>query len=207
MLSWLFLGLICVVFATIAFVGWQKWIAPWRHIEQLVRQIAGGEQPRTFLVGGGTLARRVGLALEIIFRRQQPLNQQITGRESGTQAILGAMQDGLLVVDTRRHITLMNRTFEDLFKLRDGAVGAPLLETVRHATLDRLIAETLRTGKPMRGELMLTESKTNERHVEVSAVPMKDDADVTTGAVVLFHDITELKRIDQIRRDFVANVS
>jgi len=206
-MSWLFLGVISVVFAAIALVAWRKWIAPWRNIDQLVRQIAHGERPRTFLVDGGTRARRIGLALENVLRRQEQLDQQIAGRESGTQTILGAMHDGLLVVDVGRHITLMNRTFENLFELRDGAVGAPLLESVRHATLDRLIAETLRTGKPMQSELMLTDSKTNERHVEVSAVPMKDDADVTTGAVVLFHDITELKRIDQIRRDFVANVS
>src|SRR5213080_1177109 len=65
-MSWLLLGVTCIAFAGIAFVGWQKWIAPWRHIEQLVRQIAGGEQPRTFLVNGGTLAQRVGLALESI---------------------------------------------------------------------------------------------------------------------------------------------
>ncbi len=207
-MSWLFLGVLCVVFATIALVAWRKWIAPWRHIEQLVKQIAGGERPPTFLVDGGTLAQRVGLALENIFRRQQRLDQQIAGRESGTQAILGAMQDGLLVVDRRRHITLMNRTFEDLFQIRAGALGAPLLETVRHATVDRLIAETLRTGKPMQSELTLTDSKTNaERHVEISAVPMKDDVDRTTGAVVLFHDITQLKRLDQVRSDFVANVS
>src|SRR5205823_8816544 len=97
---------------------------------------------------------------------------------------------------------------EDLFELRDGAVGAPLLETVRHATLDRLIAETLRTGKAMQSELMLTDSKTNaEHHLEVSAVPMKDDFDLTTGAVVLFHDITQLKHLDKVRSDFVANVS
>jgi len=207
-MSWLLLSVTCIAFVGIALLGWRKWIAPWRHIEQLVKQIAGGERPRTFLVDGSTLAQRVGLALESIFRRQQQLNQQITGRESGTQAILGAMQDGLLVVDTRRHVTLMNRTFEDLFELRDGAVGAPLLETVRHATLDRLIAETLRTGKAMQNELMLTDSKTNaEHHLEVSAVPMKDDFDLTTGAVVLFHDITQLKRLDQVRSDFVANVS
>src|SRR6266478_3732664 len=129
-MSWLFLGVICLVFATIALVTWRKWIAPWRYIEQLVRQIAGGERPRTFLVDGGTQAQRIGLALESIFRRQQQLDQQIAGRESGTQAILGAMQDGLLVVDRRRHITLMNRTFENFFELRPGSLGAPLLETV-----------------------------------------------------------------------------
>jgi len=207
-MSWLFLGVISFVFAAIALVAWRKWIAPWRHIDQLVRQIAGGERPRTFLVDGGTRAQRVGLALENVFRRQEQLDEQIAGRESGTHAILGAMQDGLLVVDMSRHITLMNRTFEDLFQLRAGAVGAPLLETVRHATLDRLIAETLRTGERMQSELTLTDSKTNDqRHVEVSAVPLKDDVDLVAGAVVLFHDITQLKRLDQIRRDFVANVS
>jgi two-component system, OmpR family, phosphate regulon sensor histidine kinase PhoR len=207
-MSWVFLAVICVLFAAIALVGWRKWIAPWRYIDQLVRQIAHGEQPRTFLVDGGARARRVGLTLENVFRRQEQLDQQIAGRESGTQAILGTMQDGLLVVDMGRHITLMNRTFENLFELRDAAVGAPLLETVRHATLDRLIAEALRTGELMQSELLLTDSNTRaERHVEVSAVPMKDDMDLIRGAVVLFHDITQLKRVDQIRRDFVANVS
>lgn len=207
-MSWLFLGVISVVFAAIALVAWRKWIGPWRHIDQLVRQIADRERPRTFLVDGGARARRVGLALENVFRRQEQLDQQVAGRESGTQAILGAMQDGLLVVDMGRHITLMNRTFENLFELRGEAVGAPLLETVRHATLDRLIAETLRTGERMQSELTLTDSKTNAaRHVEVSAVPLKDDMDLISGAVILFHDITQLKRVDQIRRDFVANVS
>ena len=60
----------------------------------------------------------------------------------------------------------------------------------------------------MQSELILADSKTNsERDVEVSAVPINDDADLTTGAVVLFHDITQLKQADKVRRDFVANVS
>ena len=205
---WLLIAVVCVLVAGCALISWRKWIAPWQRIDELVSQIAGGERPRTFLVDGGTQAQRVGLALETIFERQQQLDQQIVGRESGMQTILGAMQDGLLVVNARRHIALMNRTFEKLFELRDGGVGAPLLEIVRHATLDRLIAETLRTGEAMRSELSLTDSQTyTERRVEVSAVPIKDGVDGATGAVVLFHDITELKRLDQIRSDFVANVS
>src|SRR5260370_37733268 len=195
-MSWVLLAVICVVFAAITLVAWRKWIAPWRHIDQLVRKIGHGEQPRTFLVDGGARARRVGLTLENVFRRQEQLDQQIAGRESGTQAILGTMQDGLLVVDIGRHITLMNRTFEDLFELRDAAAGAPLLETVRHATLDRLIAEALRTGELMQSELMLTDSKTRaERQVEVSAVPMKDDMDLIIGAVALFDEFTKLNRV------------
>ena len=205
---WLILGVLCVLFAVIALVLWQKWAAPWPRIEQLVSQIARGERPSTFLINGGKDPHRVGLALENVFARQQELELQIAGRESGTQTILGAMEDGLLVVDARSRVTLMNPTFQKLFELRDPAVDVPLVEAVRHATLDQLIAETLRTGEAMRGELSLPDSRTrSERLVEVSAVPIKNADDQVTGAVVLFHDITELKQLDQIRRDFVANVS
>jgi two-component system phosphate regulon sensor histidine kinase PhoR len=118
------------------------------------------------------------------------------------------MQDGLLVVDTRHRITLVNRTFRQLFGLGDSIVGQPLLDIVRQAELDRLIAETLRTRTPQTSELTISVPPSNSpRRMQLSAVAMKNEADVTTGAVVLFHDITQLKQADEIRRDFVANVS
>ena len=207
-MCWLILGGLCALFAVTVLFLWQKWIAPWSQIEQLVSQIARGEPPSTFLINGGADPQRIGLALENIFARQQELERQIAGRESGTQTILGAMQDGLLVVDARSRIMLMNQPFEKLFELRDPAVGVPLIEAVRHATLDELIADTLGTGEAMRGELSVTDSRTHsERHIEVSAVPIKKADDEMSGAVVLFHDITELKQLDQIRREFVANGS
>jgi two-component system, OmpR family, phosphate regulon sensor histidine kinase PhoR len=205
---WLILGVLCAVFAVTTLLLWQKWAAPWPQIEQLVSQIARGERPSTFLINGGPDPHRVGLALETISAHQQELERQIAGRESGTQTILGAMEDGVLVVDARSRITLMNPTFEKLFELRDPAVDVPLVEAVRHATLDQLIAEALLTGEVMRSELSVTDSRTRrERHIEVSAVPVRNANGEVTGAVVLFHDITELKRLDQVRRDFVANVS
>src|SRR5919198_10228 len=207
-MCWLILGVLCVLFAVTALFLWQKWAEPWSQIEQLVSQIARGERPSTFLVNGGADPYRIGLILENIFARQQELERQIASRESGTQTILGAMEDGLLVVDARSHIALVNPTFEKLFELRDPVVGVPLVEAVRHATLDQLVAETLRNGEAMRSELSLADSRTrSERHIEVNAVPIKRADDEVTGAVVLFHDITDLKRLDQIRRDFVANVS
>jgi PAS domain S-box len=205
---WLILGMLCVLFAVTMLLLWQKWAAPWPQIEQLVSQIARGERPSTFLINGGPDPQRVGLVLETISAHQQELERQIAGRESGTQAILGAMEDGVLVVDARNRITLMNSTFQKLFDLRDPAVDVPLVEAVRHATLDQLIAETLETGEAMRSELSVTDSRTHsERQIEVSAVPIKRADDEMPGAVVLFHDITELKQVDQIRREFVANVS
>jgi two-component system phosphate regulon sensor histidine kinase PhoR len=205
---WLILCVLCGLVAVTALVLWQKWRSSWAQVGQLVSQIARNEPPSTFLINGGKDPHRVGLALENIFARQQELEHKIAGRESGTQTILAAMQDGLLVVDARSRITLMNPTFQQLFELRDPVIDVPLVEAVRYATLDELVAETLRSGEAIRSELSLVDSRTrSERHVEVSAVPIKKADDEITGAVVLFHDFTELKQLDQIRREFVANVS
>jgi len=207
-MSWLILALVCGVFALTLLLLWRKWIAPWSHVEELIRQIGRGETPRTFLVEGGAAARRTGLALETIFTRLQELERSITGRESGTQTILSAIQDGLLVVDANRSITLANETFGKLFKISGSVTGASLLDAIRQPTLERLISEALRTGEAARSELELTDSQTGvDRHIEVSAVPIQKSSSEIIGAVVLFHDITDLRRVDQMRRDFVANVS
>jgi two-component system, OmpR family, phosphate regulon sensor histidine kinase PhoR len=207
-MSWLLLGTVCVLFAAAAVIAWRKWVAPWIQIEQLAKQISGDEHPRTFLVSGGAEPKRVGLTLETIFARQQELGHRIAGRESGTQTILRAMQDALLAVDQNQRITLVNEAFRKLFGLQEIPLGTPLLDAVRDATLDRLIAETLRTGNAAQSELVLADPKTNlERDVEINAVPIKNDAKLVTGTVILFHDITQLKQTDKVRRDFVANVS
>src|ERR1700682_5162011 len=203
--------IICIALgSTIAFayVAWRNWIAPGRQIEQLVRQITGGERPRTFLVEGGRRARRISLALENIFARQHAIAEEIAQRESGTKTILSAMHDGLLVVDAGGRVVVANETFRKLFSLREVSGGTPLLDTVRNAELHQLIAESLRNGEPRQSELALTGAQKNsERWLQVSAVPMKDDKIGTDGAVVLLHDITELKRVNEMRSDFVANVS
>src|SRR5207247_10027915 len=130
---WLVLGALCVLFAVRVLVLWQKWTAPWPRIGQLVSQIARGEHPSTFLINGGKEPHRVGLALENIFARQQELELQIAGRESDTQTILSAMAVGLLVVDARNRITLMNPTIQIPFDLRDRAGGVPFVVGSGHA--------------------------------------------------------------------------
>ncbi|HWY50535.1 MAG TPA: ATP-binding protein [Chthoniobacterales bacterium] len=196
--------LAAIVGSTIAivYVAWRKWIAPWTHIERLVRQIGRRERPRTFLVQGGNEAQRVGVALEDIFKHQQELNRQIDERASGQKAILSAMQDGLLVVDGRRRLALLNRAFCDLFKISENSLGAPLLESVRDPAVEKIVAETFRRRQPSQGELAI-----GNHEFQMTSVPMGNANGEITGAVILFHDITELKRADEIRRDFVANVS
>src|SRR5437667_1535101 len=201
-MSWFLLCAIVAVTIAVAFIAWRKWIAPWRQVEELVTEIERGERPRTFLIDGGAQAQRIGLRLEKVSEDLQQLNKQISKRESGMQTIFSAMHDALLVVDSDRHVILANETFRKLFALPEILEGTPLLEIVRDATLDQAIADAFGGGEPVRSELAVDGSQ-----IELHAVATRNDAGDITGALVLFHDITELKKMDQVRRDFVANVS
>jgi len=199
---WLLLCAIVAATLVVGLIVWRKWIAPWRQVEELTTQIGRGERPRTFLIDGGAQAQRIGLRLEKVSEDLQQLNKQIAKRESGMQTIFSAMHDALLVVDSNRHVILANETFRKLFALPEISEGTPLLEIVRDATLDRVIDDALDRGGPVRIELTVDGSQ-----IELDAVATRNNAGEITGALVLFHDITELKKIDQVRRDFVANVS
>jgi two-component system, OmpR family, phosphate regulon sensor histidine kinase PhoR len=106
------------------------------------------------------------------------------------------------VVDSHRRVVLTSQTCRKLFDAPEISLATPLLEIVRDPTLDRLLTDAFRGDGPVRCELALDESQ-----IELHAVATKNEAGEITGALVLFHDITELKKMDQVRRDFVANVS
>jgi two-component system, OmpR family, phosphate regulon sensor histidine kinase PhoR len=201
-MSWVVVVLVCVALGAVGLIVWRKWIAPWRQVEQVITQIGRGERPRTFLMEGSAPAQRIGFQLEKIVGDLEQLQKQIAKRESGMQTIFSAIHDALLLVDSDRRVILTNETFRQLFDASEISVATPLWEIVRDPTLDRLLTDAFRGNGPVRCELGLDESQ-----IEMHAVATKNEAGKITGALVLFHDITELKKMDQVRRDFVANVS
>ncbi|HEY8649409.1 MAG TPA: ATP-binding protein, partial [Chthoniobacterales bacterium] len=120
---------------------------------------------------------------------------------------LGAMLDGLLVVDERRRILIMNAEFRRLLGVDDVVPGTPLLEIVRDVAVDRLVAQALDTKEARREAIRLSRGGIDGLHLEVSAVPLRENPASMQGAVVLFRDITQLRQVEEMRRDFVANVS
>ncbi|HZS17805.1 MAG TPA: ATP-binding protein [Candidatus Udaeobacter sp.] len=199
LIFWLSIGLSIAIAVLILR---RRWITPWAEVEQLVRQIGRGERPPTFLLVGSRQAERVGVALEDTFIRQQELDRQLDQHVAGQKAIFAAMHDPLLVIDAQRHLVLFNRAAHELFSIDQSSLGAPLLDALRDPMIDEAVGKGLHEGKMSRREMFL-----GDRHWQVTSMPMQDDSGVATGAVVYFHDITELKRAEEMRRDFVASVS
>src|SRR5256714_10713784 len=107
MLWWIF-GIAFLLVVAGGFVLQRLYLRPWRELEHLLTRIGRGEQPPTFLLGGIIQARRVGLALERLLARQRELDRQVSKDAAEVRAVLAALTDRLLVVDSTHPIPHCN---------------------------------------------------------------------------------------------------
>lgn len=121
-----------------------------------------------------------------------------------TRAVLASMAEGLIAVDQNCHVVMMNFAAEKLFKIRqEETLGKHLLEVLRNRELHDLINEVLKTRKGSTREIKI--NTYDERIFWINVVPI--DKENNLGAVAVMRDITELKRLEKMKSDFVSNVS
>src|SRR5207248_1613929 len=118
-------------------------------------------------------------------------------------AILSAMAEGVLLLDQEGQLLLANSAARAMLALDTAAEGRHLLEVARHPELSAQLASALHGRTPDRVDIQL--GRDRRRTFAAQAVPV--GADRGGGAVLVLHDVTDLRRSDQVRRDFVANVS
>ena len=204
-MEWLALSLALAVALVGAFLVWRRWIEPWREIEELIGAVLDGRAPRKLLVSANARAQSIGLGIEQIAERLTELNRAAHEGTRSIQTILGALPDGLVVVDESGRIQMMNAEFNRVFG--EGGGSGTLLEATRDVSVDRLLAAALREGAPQQGSLGIARALGERTDLEVSAVPFSKNSRGMGGAVVLFRDITHVRQVEEMRRDFVANVS
>jgi two-component system phosphate regulon sensor histidine kinase PhoR len=134
------------------------------------------------------------------------LSARITdlARDRGRMAaILIGMIEGVIVVDPQGRLQLVNDAARQMLRLDELAIGRHYVETIRHPAIADLVGAAL--GGRTSDSVQLSPPRDDTRTIMARAAPSA--AGGAHGAVLVLHDITELRRADQIRRDFVANVS
>ncbi len=179
--------------------------SPIRQMTGIVRGIAGGDHRRRFRRPShneiGDLARVINDVSDQIQRRMEEVN----AHRSRLEAVLLSMSDGIMVVDRQGDILLVNQALKTALALPGTPEGRKPLEVIRNVDVQGLVDQALRmTGGVVSRELTVLWPQ--ERTFRVHATPVRRDHRVD-GAVLIFHDITELRRLETMRRDFVANVS
>ncbi|MCE2435540.1 MAG: PAS domain S-box protein, partial [Candidatus Latescibacteria bacterium] len=170
-----------------------------------VRNIASGRlKHRTLRVGSTRELRELGTALDDMRRQVQTHIGQITLEKSRLESVLTSITEAILVTDQSGRILMGNQTFEKLFGVSGATEGRMPIELVRHRDVQNAIDQTLKTGQAIFLDLIRSDDR--ERHFDVQIAPILQN-DHIAGSVTIFYDITELRRLERIRKDFVANVS
>ena len=146
----------------------------------------------------GNVARAMDHAIHEVGRRVETLERD----RARMEAILASMVEGVLVVNEQGRLQLVNDAARRILKLEKGSIDHSYIEAIRHPGIVDHIGRSLR-GEVTEGlELSVTRDTTRVLVARVAPV-----VTAGRGAVLVMHDITELRKADQVRRDFVANVS
>jgi two-component system phosphate regulon sensor histidine kinase PhoR len=207
LLQTLVFGLIIALFVTaiIGFFATKYMTQPLLAIANVAKGIANGNfSNRTGIYSQdeiGDLAKSIDHMSDQIRMRIDEVSQSRTRLE----AVFFNMFDGVMIVDNDGKIKLINDTLKELIDLKEEAIDKRPLEVIRTIEIQNIIDDILIKGEAVvKSELRLLLPE--ERVLLVHATPIKRN-DQFDGAVLVFHDVTEIQRLESIRRDFVANVS
>lgn len=129
---------------------------------------------------------------------------RLSAEKERLDAILRGMGEGLMVTDDKGAISVVNPAFCNLFDVHDTIVGRPLIDISRHPALNESYKQVTRTKGELQEEITI--QMPTEATIRTHWVPLLAGGELR-GVVAVFHDISDLKRLEKVRKDFVANVS
>jgi two-component system phosphate regulon sensor histidine kinase PhoR len=180
-----------------------------RQMSRLTEQLAAGERPKSYYIDGPPLVEKVTRNLESVGARLEQYQRERQEEDFNLNVLLANMVEGVMVVDQRHVVRLVNDELINLFDLKLSPLGRTVLESLRESRVEMIIRETILRGEPRQQEVVLesTGLALPARHFDISVVPIRSPKNEVRGAVVVFHDITRIKQLEVVRQDFVANVS
>lgn len=191
----------------IAFVVAQGVTRPLASMTRVAQAVAAGEQARSVYAGKrdeiGALAR----ALNEMAAQLRERLERIAADRNEMLAILASMVEGVIAVDGDERIVHINAAAGDILRVPvRESTGRRIWEITRIREVPDAVARAINTAAGVTGEITLP-AGAGDRVIELQAAPLRDAEGDLAGVVVVLHDVTRLRGLERVRRDFVANVS
>jgi len=178
---------------------------PLRGMEDAARRMAEGDLAQAVPVAGTDEIAALGIALNRTAVALREKIERLGDEQAKVRTILDGMTEGVVALDDRGRLLLLNPAARAMFAVANEiAEGRPFLEVIRQKELLDLVSEVRASGAPARHELEL--GPPVNRVVAARGAPVGLGPE-TPGVLLVLHDVTELRRLERVRSEFVANVS
>lgn len=180
--------------------------SPIEEMKRGVERLAGGELSHRLYVPASDEAANLATAINEMAAELQDRIRAITAQRNEQEAVFASMVEGVLAIDAQGRILRMNRAAGKLLGIEpDAAQGRNVAEVARNVELQAFIEQTLSGAAPTEGEMLFRSG--GEKWLQIHGTILNDAAGCRMGAVVVLNDLTRIRRLENFRRDFVANVS
>jgi len=173
-------------------------------VAAIASKIGKGEIGTRVPVVSGSEVGELARVLNEMAQKTEEQLERLSAEKNRLDTILKGMGEGIMVADPQGVVTLVNPAFRELFGMKDEIEGRQLIDISRHPALHESFRGVIALGQERVEELQLHAPK--EKTVLTHWVPLMENG-VLTGVVAVFHDISDIRQLEKIRRDFVANVS
>ena len=152
-------------------------------------------------------ASMLSMSINILAQNLQEMSKAQEIQQDRISALIENMGAGLLLIDSRGFINLINKGYADIFHVIPADnLNKLYYEVIEQEEICNIIADVFRTEQKVRKHLLLPLG-IERRYFDVYGIPIIGINNVWKGVLLVFHDITEIKKLEVMRKDFVANVS
>jgi two-component system phosphate regulon sensor histidine kinase PhoR len=185
---------------------------PIQAVSDLANRVASGSLDQGISAQSDDELGRLSRAINEMSLQLRNKIEEISRDKDYLQTLLSGIMEGVLVVDARGRILMVNHALRQLLSLPSHVEDRTPLEIIRNAELEGALRQVLQDGGNATLELTLPSPEGKTFQVNVVCISPSPEGRVKEeegrrGIIAVFHDITRLKELEKIRRDFVANVS
>jgi two-component system, OmpR family, phosphate regulon sensor histidine kinase PhoR len=175
------------------------------RLNEFSRRVAQGDFRPMFIERSNDELSDLSRTLNQTASKLDQTIRTLTEERNQSAAILASMEEGVAVIDSAQRIIYCNRAFRQAAGIPEAPVeGRLVVEIIQHADLLTLIDSALTKAEIIHGEVVVGSVRT--RSFAVTSAPISSEGSVI-GAVMVLHDISEIRRLERARRDFAANIS
>ncbi|MFO7652548.1 MAG: ATP-binding protein [Candidatus Krumholzibacteriia bacterium] len=199
-------AVLALLAAGVSFLVSRRLSIPLRRLQRGAERFAGGRLDVRLTAPD---SEEIGALADAMNQMAAQLHDRIATIEkqrNELEAVLGSMVEGVLAVDTDETVIRLNRAGARLLGLApERALGRSVQEVIRNPDLLGLAREALRGEGPVESDIII--SREDETYLQVHATGLQSPDGGQLGALLVLNDVTRLRRLENMRRDFVANVS
>ncbi|MEI6614598.1 MAG: ATP-binding protein, partial [Chrysiogenales bacterium] len=195
-----------VIFAVVALLILRQISRPLENMREMAERLAQGELNASVPESGYEETKALARALNQMATQLSERVRIITEQRNEQKAVFNSMVEGVIAVDKDERILHLNPAAIGLLELKnEDAHGRSMQEIIRNPDLQKFLSNTLAQSGVLDGEIIIYG---NEDHfLQLHGTVLTDASGMNIGALVVLNDVTRLKRLETVRRDFVANVS